>query len=261
MRRQKGFTLIELLVVIAIIAILAAILMPVFAQAREKARQASCLSNLKQIGLGMQMYAQDYDETLPSSSVYGSCHPLHNVTWQSCGSGTRIYSWALWVKWIEPYVKNNQVYSCPSGPQTGSQAEFGPTWDRFKCNLGYSEFIFHGAANWARLAQLSSAPAGIANIAVVADSGWGPMFNDWSNADSGSRQCRGDAPDFGLYRIKYAVDPPWLNPLSCMVRHPSGSNVVYADGHAKIVPFGRIQGGYLTACQNPVVRPDKPQCP
>src|SRR5438094_8508507 len=65
MRQTKGFTLIELLVVIAIIAILAAILFPVFAQAREKARQVTCLSNMKQVGLGLQMYVQDYDETLP----------------------------------------------------------------------------------------------------------------------------------------------------------------------------------------------------
>jgi prepilin-type N-terminal cleavage/methylation domain-containing protein len=66
-KSNKGFTLIELLVVIAIIAILAAILFPVFAQAREKARQTSCLSNCKQIGLSLQMYAQDYDETLPNA--------------------------------------------------------------------------------------------------------------------------------------------------------------------------------------------------
>jgi prepilin-type N-terminal cleavage/methylation domain-containing protein len=68
-RRRSAFTLIELLVVIAIIAILAAILFPVFAQAREKARQAACLSNLKQIGTGVMMYVQDYDETFPQSSV------------------------------------------------------------------------------------------------------------------------------------------------------------------------------------------------
>ena len=73
MQNKRGFTLIELLVVIAIIAILAAILFPVFAQAREKARQASCQSNLKQIGIAFKMYVQDYDEKWPSNHVVGTC--------------------------------------------------------------------------------------------------------------------------------------------------------------------------------------------
>jgi prepilin-type N-terminal cleavage/methylation domain-containing protein/prepilin-type processing-associated H-X9-DG protein len=95
MRGFKGsaFTLIELLVVIAIIAILAAILFPVFAQAREKARQTSCLSNTKQLVLGIIMYAQDYDETLPPDQDD---------------------SFVLWPDLVNPYVKNSQVRVCPS---------------------------------------------------------------------------------------------------------------------------------------------------
>jgi prepilin-type N-terminal cleavage/methylation domain-containing protein/prepilin-type processing-associated H-X9-DG protein len=92
---RSAFTLIELLVVIAIIAILAAILFPVFAQAREKARQASCLSNLKQLGLSILMYGQDYDEGFP---------PGMDPCWTSA-----------WPSKIEPYVKNIDVFSCPSG--------------------------------------------------------------------------------------------------------------------------------------------------
>ena len=92
--RRQGFTLIELLVVIAIIAILAAILFPVFARAREKARQASCQSNLKQIALALLMYVQDYDETLPSH-CYGAA--------DTC-----------WARKISPYVKNDQLAVCPS---------------------------------------------------------------------------------------------------------------------------------------------------
>jgi prepilin-type N-terminal cleavage/methylation domain-containing protein/prepilin-type processing-associated H-X9-DG protein len=102
-KRRNGFTLIELLVVIAIIAILAAILFPVFAQAREKARQASCLSNGKQIGLANRMYAQDYDETNVGSYSYPN-------TWRQCPQ-------LIWADLLQPYVKNTQLFACPSAPR------------------------------------------------------------------------------------------------------------------------------------------------
>jgi prepilin-type N-terminal cleavage/methylation domain-containing protein/prepilin-type processing-associated H-X9-DG protein len=91
--KRRGFTLIELLVVIAIIAILAAILFPVFARAREKARQSSCSSNLKQIGIGAMMYAQDYDEMMVHYSL-----PVTGG----------------WTNALAPYIKNTQLYTCPS---------------------------------------------------------------------------------------------------------------------------------------------------
>jgi prepilin-type N-terminal cleavage/methylation domain-containing protein/prepilin-type processing-associated H-X9-DG protein len=94
---RRGFTLIELLVVIAIIAILAAILFPVFAKAREKARQSSCLSNIKQLMLGILSYTQDYDEVLPAIRRAGG--PFNHVPWNAQ---------------IEPYIKNRQVFVCPS---------------------------------------------------------------------------------------------------------------------------------------------------
>jgi prepilin-type N-terminal cleavage/methylation domain-containing protein/prepilin-type processing-associated H-X9-DG protein len=104
---RRGFTLIELLVVIAIIAILAAILFPVFAQAREKARQTSCLSNVKQMNLGHLMYAQDFDETL---AINRECN---NPGGAPCIAGRAIFGW---VDLIEPYVKNRQIFKCPSDP-------------------------------------------------------------------------------------------------------------------------------------------------
>ena len=115
--KQRGFTLIELLVVIAIIAILAAILFPVFARAREKARQASCESNLKQLALGTLMYAQDYDERFPcwERDTYDeSLSPLH--------PGRSVY----------PYIKNLAVFACPSGGDvSGSQTEDPSTWPSY----------------------------------------------------------------------------------------------------------------------------------
>src|SRR3954465_1382903 len=97
--KRLGFTLIELLVVIAIIAILAAILFPVFAKAREKARQISCVSNLKQMGLGIMQYVQDNDECMIPRTLYynGSDH--------------------VWTQLMQPYVKNQNIFQCPSNPR------------------------------------------------------------------------------------------------------------------------------------------------
>ncbi len=107
---RHGFTLIELLVVIAIIAILAAILFPVFARARAKAEQTSCLNNQKQIGLALMMYAADNDNTLPSAYYY-------------VNGATSANGYVHWSGMVNPYVKNNQIWVCPSDPIKG----FAPT--------------------------------------------------------------------------------------------------------------------------------------
>ena len=107
---RRAFTLIELLVVIAIIAILAAILFPVFAKAREKARTSSCSSNFKQIGIAVMQYVQDYDEKFPAE-VYEAAGPL---PWEWCNKGQ--YSNIQDI--VAPYIKSTQVWVCPSNTVT-----------------------------------------------------------------------------------------------------------------------------------------------
>jgi prepilin-type N-terminal cleavage/methylation domain-containing protein/prepilin-type processing-associated H-X9-DG protein len=121
---KSAFTLIELLVVIAIIAILAAILFPVFAQAREKARQTGCLSNCKQIGLGLMMYVQDYDETYPGAFL--RVPPING------GGVDRIPLECQ----IEPYVKNTGIWTCPSAEPAPKNSGVGNHWDGRFANQG-----------------------------------------------------------------------------------------------------------------------------
>jgi prepilin-type N-terminal cleavage/methylation domain-containing protein/prepilin-type processing-associated H-X9-DG protein len=132
--RKTGFTLIELLVVIAIIAILAAILFPVFAQAREKARSISCLSNMKQIGLGMYMYTEDYDEKLPSVFALEACVNMANFAGNPgnlCAvAGDNGLGPVPFDVQVQPYIKNDQIWACPSdsSPDTWTDAA-APVFD------------------------------------------------------------------------------------------------------------------------------------
>jgi prepilin-type N-terminal cleavage/methylation domain-containing protein len=133
---RRGFTLIELLVVIAIIAILAAILFPVFARARENARRTSCMSNLKQIGLGFMQYTQDYDEKFPPplycgvwSSDYSSrtidTDPSKPSGVFKISSGGTADNWVSWMDAIFPYVKSVQLFRCPSASNAASVPSYG----------------------------------------------------------------------------------------------------------------------------------------
>jgi prepilin-type N-terminal cleavage/methylation domain-containing protein/prepilin-type processing-associated H-X9-DG protein len=158
--KRHGFTLIELLVVIAIIAILAAILFPVFAKAREKARQSSCLSNVKQIGLGLIQYAQDFDEMFP--------RPWNNIPGVIPGS-----NYVTWVDMIMPYCKNLQMFQCPSRQFTQAQMAYTTTPFAYYYNMNATDAGCSGMA--LGLAQNPS------NMIMALD-GWGTMDANWTAA-------------------------------------------------------------------------------
>jgi len=220
--KVNGFTLIELLVVIAIIAILAAILFPVFAQAREKARQTTCLSNLKQIGLGMMMYVDDYDETFPMSSP--SAH-----TW-SGNARAHTYCGA-----IEPYIKSLKIFKCPSAKHTGDAEQLpgcfdnsyspngaivGRLYDNYDSPLSETG-VWQAAATMSEITKPS-------NIIMIRE--WGSA-QIWVHV----RPYRwgGQIADDG-------------NNLAIKM-HADGQNMTFADGHAKFYKIGQMTLGMFGA--------------
>ena len=208
---RRGFTLIELLVVIAIIAILAAILFPVFAQAREKARQSVCLSNNKQIGTAMMMYVQDYDEMFPSQSYNGTTNaalggqPVDGMP--VVGSGiVNSFGWNYKDR-VLPYTKNQQIWLCPTNKPNGALRTAAP-------NMGY-----HMNGNVFTPQGLSvAAMVAPANLMIMRESGQGFVFNR-----AYLRPIPGLCDDTPAYETNAANFMP----------HSKGYNIAFGDGHAK----------------------------
>ncbi len=200
MGRCRGFTLIELLVVIAIIAILAAILFPVFARARAKARQTACLSNMKQIGLAVMMYNSDYDGRFVSVYDDGAPHP-------------RI----IWAQKLVPYTKNSQMFNCPGN--TGSLAT-DANMQLTRYQMPMTHVLPEGWNNPVSEEDFAAA----AETAIVLES---------SNAWYQHYCARHITAPMGLITT---VDPPYINGYLNERTYPwhnGGLNVAFADGHAK----------------------------
>ncbi|CCW35040.1 prepilin-type N-terminal cleavage/methylation domain-containing protein [Chthonomonas calidirosea] len=236
---RKGFTLIELLVVIAIIAILAAILFPVFARARESARTNSCLSNEKQIGLAFLMYAQDYDETLPSTP-FGSCPTCW--PWKAW-PGSPGAGWdSVFYTPIQPYIKNVQLLQCPS--QNTANRWYGSKGLSYM----FSEYLQNANYGFSKIAALTAAPAGVAQISMVVEGFASGIYNDWDNG--GPEANHND----GMSRLRWLNYNPWVQPHG-------GPNILYADGHAKFMPQNAIvsyarPSNWKDCRERPVVDPN-----
>lgn len=250
--RRRGFTLIELLVVIAIIAILAAILFPVFAQAREKARATACLSNTKNLGTAMIMYTQDYDETMVLGMTYAD--------------------WGCWSDRIEPYRKNWDMMYCPSGlgrrlPLSWDlpQYRWWGNWRWFvqygynasymnKANGSCTDIQINGNAFGppSSLASINQ-PAGTVMCAETGQDGatdvpdqlganivYGPggwmaddvcTYGDWSPLGG---DCWYGGPGASTLVTKMGLFRP---------RHSDGGNVIFCDGHSKFMKPGSLAAG------------------
>ena len=204
---RDAFTLIELLVVIAIIAILAAILFPVFAQVREKARQTSCSSNLKQLGLAVAQYVQDYDETFPIAQT--------NPDFGSYGNGSPGY-WGSWMPEIYPYVKSTGVFVCPDTVNhyvvTYKQAALETR------SYGMNQWLIQGPS--VPLAALNQ-PTGLPLLADCVD----PLFYEPSRIYN--------ANESNYWGSSSPVNPAWA-------RHKTASNICFADGHVKLMQNSRL---------------------
>jgi prepilin-type N-terminal cleavage/methylation domain-containing protein/prepilin-type processing-associated H-X9-DG protein len=250
--RRRGFTLIELLVVIAIIAILAAILFPVFAQARAKARQATCLSNLKQIANATAMYVQDYDETFP----VWAWTPERAVPRPD---GTTYLGKVTWPLLYMPYVKNQQVFTCPSDPRVRNAvcSANGTTcaWSKpFPMSYG-TNLRVHKCVDSSQCA--TGTPLAMAAIDAPADTYWiadvwdgspiGIESGPVSGCTWGGRQTSGvDRMIWTVNAVSCASSGGYPQPADATkpensTRHSGGSNVVYADGHVKWEYWSRIQ--------------------
>ncbi|MBI5831508.1 MAG: DUF1559 domain-containing protein [Armatimonadetes bacterium] len=201
--KRKGFTLIELLVVIAIIAILAAILFPVFAKAREKARQSSCLSNLKQIGLALMQYSSDYDEK-------------YCLNENGSGNGVR------WFEELQPYIKSTQIAMCPS---------YFPTiaGNNFDTGLSYSlqNFYLYDRALGAIFERLNGGPSGIAAVEDPAGTIFCADALNWPGEFQFVNVGGVGYGGWNGYPLFYTGQSDYI------ARHLGGYNCAFLDGHAK----------------------------
>lgn len=249
---KRGFTLIELLVVIAIIAILAAILFPAFAKARESARRASCSSNLKQIGISMMQYSQEYDERVVPGAV-GEV----NV---NGGTG--------WMGLLQPYLKSTQIFSCPSDGDTSVTGSVPITGDwllnmpHFHVSYGYNAYV-GGSTAPASVVSPDPTPdvpiGGVSLASIISPSTTVMVAETGSNISTSNDPLKWQAKP-GAFNLNDAttifVSQPssaQYNTAGPIARHLETCNVLWCDGHVKAL---RIPKFYNRVGVSPCLRPE-----
>ncbi len=261
-KNKRGFTLIELLVVIAIIAILAAILFPVFAQAREKARAITCLSNEKQIGLGIMQYVQDYDETYPLLQQDVGGMPLTAIPWQYgvnpyINLGNKTDDTAIGGN-PTLFEMNGGVWNCPDFPQPATPRQYCMNQE-----IGGDESIYATQNEWGSrypsttLAKINS-PASkilIGEHGAMVGAQYGfettqfeTVIWTWNAGNfNGSQAQRADNDT-----DTFAQSWPWSG-MMLRFRHQGKGNFVFCDGHAKAMGLGPLTGaeGWCTYLHGP----------
>lgn len=247
--RKVGFTLIELLVVIAIIAILASVLFPVFARARENARRSSCQSNLKQIGLGILQYVGDYDEMMPKVYFYDSVHNSWDSGYGLADPSTAVGSATINYKWMDAiytYVKSEQVFVCPSASKDGVGVDATHTW-----MIPVNKYLYRGGGtgtaafgsyglngSYAGCDYVHSPPGNKITIiqnssetVLAADTNGEPSFGPIDGSFQYSINTSFGTPVFALQGANFGDQEQ--NHQTVVARHLETTNVLYADGHVK----------------------------
>jgi prepilin-type N-terminal cleavage/methylation domain-containing protein/prepilin-type processing-associated H-X9-DG protein len=218
---KSAFTLIELLVVIAIIAILAAILFPVFGRARENARRSACQSNLKQIGLGIMQYIQDYDEKYPIN--------FHNINGSANGYQD-VQNERGWAYNIQPYLKSQQIFQCPS--DSGAIANYSLINDiSGHMNVGYTDYAYNRALGNAATGTptvVSAAALTFASNTVMIVEAPGDNGPSGTSVLGGPGGGSSFGPGLAQGRKDKATDS-----VGALQRHLDGSHAAFADGHVK----------------------------